>query len=159
SAGLYYATYPEGGVAGNYKFTPEEWDASYRPIFGILTKQVFKDHTICKTVVDQFFLLLVERLEEKVANMTGLELQVAAFKKQVSRLNDKLTSSDASFAKSKAKGKERKKNIKSLGKSLDNVHGEVARLGGRKILSFFIFPEGFDPLALVEGFTPVEDNE
>ncbi|GKD08009.1 hypothetical protein Tco_1187694 [Tanacetum coccineum] len=66
--------------------------------------------------------------EEKVANMTGLELQVAALKKQVSRLNDKLTSSDASFAKSKAKGKERKKKIKSLGKSLDNLHAEVARL-------------------------------
>ncbi|GKB35745.1 hypothetical protein Tco_0880687 [Tanacetum coccineum] len=66
--------------------------------------------------------------EEKVANMTGLELQVAALKKQVSGLNDKLTSSDASFAKSKAKGKERKKKIKSLAKSLDNLHAEVARL-------------------------------
>ncbi|GJZ79146.1 hypothetical protein Tco_0643983 [Tanacetum coccineum] len=66
--------------------------------------------------------------EEKVANMTGLELQVAALKKQVFGLNDKLTSSDASFAKSKAKGKERKKKIKSLGKSLDNLHAEVARL-------------------------------
>ncbi|GKG54919.1 hypothetical protein Tco_0562906, partial [Tanacetum coccineum] len=29
---------------------------------------------------------------------------------------------------SKAKGKERKKKIKSLGKSLDNLHAEVARL-------------------------------
>nr|GEY38130.1 hypothetical protein [Tanacetum cinerariifolium] len=28
-----------------------------------------------------------------------------------------------------------------------------------KILSFFVLPEGFDPLALVEGFTPVEDNK
>ncbi|GJT30805.1 hypothetical protein Tco_0911080 [Tanacetum coccineum] len=64
--------------------------------------------------------------EEKVANMTGLELQVAALKKQVSGLNDKLTSSDASFAKSKAKGKERKKKIRSLTKSLDNLHAEVA---------------------------------
>nr|GEU32793.1 retrotransposon protein, putative, unclassified [Tanacetum cinerariifolium] len=52
----------------------------------------------------------------------------AALKKQVSRLNEKLTSSDASFAKSNAKGKERKKKIKSLGKSLDNLHAEVARL-------------------------------
>ncbi|GKE40875.1 hypothetical protein Tco_1464280, partial [Tanacetum coccineum] len=67
--------------------------------------------------------------EEKVANMTGLELQVAALKKQVFGLNHKLTSSDASFAKSKAKGKERKKKkIKSLAKSLDNLHAEVARL-------------------------------
>ncbi|GKF79098.1 hypothetical protein Tco_0234666, partial [Tanacetum coccineum] len=55
-------------------------------------------------------------------------LQVAALKKQVTGLNDKLTSSDASFAKSKAKGKERKKKIKSLSKSLDNLHAEVARL-------------------------------
>ncbi|GJR55535.1 hypothetical protein Tco_1406056 [Tanacetum coccineum] len=31
-------------------------------------------------------------------------------------------------------------------------------LGVHEILSFFVLPEGFDPLALVEGFTPVEDN-
>ncbi|GKG09211.1 hypothetical protein Tco_0337957, partial [Tanacetum coccineum] len=37
---------------------------------------------------------------------------------------------DASFAKSKAKGKERKKKIKSLSKSLDNFHSEAARLSG-----------------------------
>ncbi|GJV62579.1 hypothetical protein Tco_1473407 [Tanacetum coccineum] len=66
--------------------------------------------------------------EEKVASLTGLELQVSSLKKQVSRLTDKLSSSDASFAKSKAKGKERNKKIKSLGKSLDNFHAEVARL-------------------------------
>ncbi|GJR08230.1 hypothetical protein Tco_0790882 [Tanacetum coccineum] len=35
---------------------------------------------------------------------------------------------DASFSKSKAKGKERKKKFKSLTKSLDNLHAEVARL-------------------------------
>ncbi|GKE31077.1 hypothetical protein Tco_1450399 [Tanacetum coccineum] len=34
------------------------------------------------------------------------------------------TTSDASFDKSKAKGKERKKKIKSLTKSLDNLHSE-----------------------------------
>ncbi|GJY27595.1 hypothetical protein Tco_0403362 [Tanacetum coccineum] len=39
---------------------------------------------------------------------------LVALEKQVSGLNDKLTSSDASFAKPKAKGKERKKKIKSL---------------------------------------------
>nr|GEX45202.1 hypothetical protein [Tanacetum cinerariifolium] len=66
--------------------------------------------------------------KEKVANMTGLELQVAASKKHVSRLNDKLTSSDASFAKYKTKGNGRKKKIKSLGKGLDNLHAEVACL-------------------------------
>ncbi|GJT92430.1 hypothetical protein Tco_1081275 [Tanacetum coccineum] len=66
--------------------------------------------------------------EEKVDSLTGLELQVSTLKKQVFGLNDKLSSSDASFAKSKAKGKERKKKIKSFTKSLDNLHTEVARL-------------------------------
>ncbi|GJV41679.1 hypothetical protein Tco_1420119 [Tanacetum coccineum] len=53
SAGPYYSTYPEGGVAGNYEFTREEWDAPYRPTFTILTKEVFKDPTICKIMEDQ----------------------------------------------------------------------------------------------------------
>ncbi|GJW42408.1 hypothetical protein Tco_0071207 [Tanacetum coccineum] len=66
--------------------------------------------------------------EEKVVGLTGLELQVSTLKKQVSGLNDKLATSDASFSKSKAKGNERKKKIKSLSKSLDNLHSEVARL-------------------------------
>ncbi|GKE94928.1 hypothetical protein Tco_1579783 [Tanacetum coccineum] len=57
-----------------------------------------------------------------------LELQVSTLKKHVSGLNDKLATSDAYFAKSKDKGKERKKKIKSLTKSLDNTHSEVARL-------------------------------
>ncbi|GJY37840.1 hypothetical protein Tco_0424204 [Tanacetum coccineum] len=151
SVGLYYAIYPEGGVARNCEFTREEWDAPYLSTFGVLTKDVFKDPAICKIVVDQFptpdEMVRVESLsddhcrdkcaslyddvawwlkgyEEKVANMTGLKLYVAALKKQVSKINDKLTSFDASFAKFKAKGKERKKKIKSLGKSLDNLHAE-----------------------------------
>nr|GEX44803.1 hypothetical protein [Tanacetum cinerariifolium] len=40
SASPYYATYPEGGVAGNYEFTCEELDARYRPTFEILIKDV-----------------------------------------------------------------------------------------------------------------------
>nr|GEV19793.1 hypothetical protein [Tanacetum cinerariifolium] len=75
SASQYYATYLEGGVAGNCEFTYEEWDAPYRPTFGVLTKEV-------------------------------------------SRLNDKLATSDASFAKYKAKGMKMKKKIKSLTKNL-----------------------------------------
>nr|GEX98596.1 hypothetical protein [Tanacetum cinerariifolium] len=140
----------------------------YRPLptFGVLTKEVFKDLAIYKTIFDQFptpgemvrveslfddqltakmsvlhcmmmshsgdllaryrgmnqshheYMLSIDsRLngyEEKVASLTGLELQVSTLKKQVFDLNDKLSSSDASFAKSKAKGKERKKKIKSL---------------------------------------------
>ncbi|GJU40376.1 hypothetical protein Tco_1193333 [Tanacetum coccineum] len=105
-AGPYYTTYPEDGVVGNYEFTREEWDAPYRPTFGVLMKEVFKDHAVCKTIVDQF------------------PTPVSAVKKQVSGLIDKLSSSDASFSKSKDKGKEKKKKIKSLGKSLDNLHVE-----------------------------------
>nr|GFC16240.1 hypothetical protein [Tanacetum cinerariifolium] len=52
SAGPYYATYPKDGVAGNYEFTREEWDALYRPTFVVLTKEVFKDLVVCKTMVD-----------------------------------------------------------------------------------------------------------
>ncbi|GJU48300.1 hypothetical protein Tco_1217855 [Tanacetum coccineum] len=52
SADPYYATYPEGGVAGNCEFTREEWDAPNWPTFTVLTKEVFKDPAVCKTVVD-----------------------------------------------------------------------------------------------------------
>ncbi|GKE00600.1 hypothetical protein Tco_1388583 [Tanacetum coccineum] len=180
SVGLYYATYPMDGVARNCEFTREEWDAPYRPTFRVLSKEVFKDPSVCKTIVDQLptpgEMVRVESLsddqltakmsvlhcmmmshggellaryrglnqshheyvlstdsrlkgyEEKVASLTGLELQVSALKKQVSGLNDKLSSFDASFAKSKAKGKERKKKIKSLTKRVDNLHSEVGRL-------------------------------
>ncbi|GJW24259.1 hypothetical protein Tco_0038070 [Tanacetum coccineum] len=117
SASPYYATYPEGGVAGNCEFTrQDELLACYRGLNQSHHEYVLSAESKLKGY------------EEKVANMTGLEFQVAALKKQVSGLNDKLTSSDASFAKSKAKGKERKKKIKSLGKSLDNLHAEMARL-------------------------------
>ncbi|GJR37881.1 hypothetical protein Tco_1213565 [Tanacetum coccineum] len=54
SAGPYYATYPEDGVAGNCEFTREEWDTPYRPTFEVLTNEVFKDPAICKTIFDQF---------------------------------------------------------------------------------------------------------
>nr|GEW05435.1 hypothetical protein [Tanacetum cinerariifolium]GEZ15148.1 hypothetical protein [Tanacetum cinerariifolium] len=138
SAGPYYAIYPKGAIAGKCEFTREDWDALYRPTFRVLTKEVFNDLVVCKTVVDQFPILgemvQVETdsrpkgSEEKVASLTGLELQVSTLKKQVSGLNGKISSSDASFAKSKAKGMERKKKIKSLTKSLDNLHAEVARL-------------------------------
>nr|GEU80706.1 ycf3-interacting protein 1, chloroplastic [Tanacetum cinerariifolium] len=138
SAGPYYATYPEGGVARNCEFTREEWDAPYRPTFGVLTKEVFKDPTVCKTMMHKFptsgEMVRVESLsdDQPTAKMSVLNYMIMghgdALKKQVFGLNDNLTSSDASFDKSKGKGKERKKKIKSLGKSLDNLHAEVARL-------------------------------
>ncbi|GJX74551.1 hypothetical protein Tco_0313146 [Tanacetum coccineum] len=52
SPGPYYATYPEGGVASNCEFSHEEWDAPHQPTLIILTKEVFKDPSVCKTVVD-----------------------------------------------------------------------------------------------------------
>ncbi|GJW60598.1 hypothetical protein Tco_0109933 [Tanacetum coccineum] len=133
SAGPYYAAYPEGGVAGNYEFTREEWDAPYRTTFGVLTKEVSKDPSVCKMVVDQFptpgemirvktlsgdqltakmsvshcmmmshggeLLARLKGYEERVVGLTELELQVSALKRK----------------------------IKSLTKSLDNTHVEVAR--------------------------------
>ncbi|GKC72650.1 hypothetical protein Tco_1118533 [Tanacetum coccineum] len=149
--GPYYATYFEDGVARKCEFTQEEWDAPYRPTFGVLTKEVFKDPAVCRSIVDQFptsgVMVRVESLsddqltakmsvlhcmmmshDEKVASLTGLELQVSTLKKQVFGLNDKLASSNDSFAKSKSKGNERKKKIKSLTKSLDNLHAKVARV-------------------------------
>ncbi|GKD63693.1 hypothetical protein Tco_1305801 [Tanacetum coccineum] len=111
----------------------------------VMTKEVFKDPAVCKTVVDQFptprEMVRVESLsdDQLTAKMSVLHCMMmshggeilarylSTLKKQVSRINDKLYSSDASFAKSKAKGKERKKKIKSLTKSVDNLQNKVAR--------------------------------
>ncbi|GKA73500.1 hypothetical protein Tco_0779802 [Tanacetum coccineum] len=153
--------WPSSGPVPSFKdvFGDSIHDALYRPTFEVLTKEVFKDLAVCKTIVDQFpspgKIVQVESLsddqlttkmsmlycmmmshggellaryrglnqshqdyvfsadsrlkgyEEKVASLTGLELQVSTLKKQVSGLNDKLYSSDASFAKSKAKEAEK----------------------------------------------------
>ncbi|GJY10825.1 hypothetical protein Tco_0379010 [Tanacetum coccineum] len=106
SAGPYYATYFEGGVVRIAN--------RGRPV-----SDIERDGPADSRL---------KGYEEKVASLTRLELQVSTLKKQVSGLNDKLSSSDASFTKPKAKRKERKKKIKSLTKSLDNLHTEVARL-------------------------------
>nr|GEW79723.1 probable serine/threonine-protein kinase WNK11 [Tanacetum cinerariifolium] len=67
-AGSYYAIYPPDGFAGNCEFTRKEWDTLYHPTFGVLTKEVFKDPSVCKTVVDQFLtsgeMVLVEALSK-----------------------------------------------------------------------------------------------
>nr|GEW16712.1 hypothetical protein [Tanacetum cinerariifolium] len=52
--GPYNATYPKGGVAGNCEFDHEEWNASHQPTLSVLTKEVLKDPSICKTAVYQF---------------------------------------------------------------------------------------------------------
>ncbi|GKB30180.1 hypothetical protein Tco_0869581 [Tanacetum coccineum] len=66
--------------------------------------------------------------QEKFSSLTRLESHVSALQRQITRLNYKLSASDALFAKSKAKGKERENKIKSLTKSLDTLHAEVAHL-------------------------------
>ncbi|GJT53369.1 hypothetical protein Tco_0988423 [Tanacetum coccineum] len=47
---------------------------------------------------------------------------------KVTGLNDKFSTFDVAFARSKAKGNERKKKIKSFTKSLDNLHAKAAPL-------------------------------
>ncbi|GKC12275.1 hypothetical protein Tco_1009057 [Tanacetum coccineum] len=125
SAGFYYAAYPEGGVAGNCEFTQEEWDAPYRTTFGVLTKKVFKDPTVYKTMMSVLYCMMISHGGELLDRYCGL---LQSYHEQVAGLNDKLSTSDAAFAKSKAKGKERKKKIKSLSKSIDQLNAEVARL-------------------------------
>nr|GEY53960.1 reverse transcriptase domain-containing protein [Tanacetum cinerariifolium] len=71
---------------------------------------------------------LTKGLSGEFASLTRLESQVYGLHRQVAGLNDKLSSTDAAFAKSKSKEKERKKKIKSLTKSLDKLHAEMARL-------------------------------
>ncbi|GJT03212.1 hypothetical protein Tco_0824381 [Tanacetum coccineum] len=107
-------------------------------------KGVINDPSVCKTVVDQF-LTPMEMVRLEALSSDQLTAKMSVFHclmmsyggellaryhsfLQSHRLNDKLSASDASFAKSKAKGKERKKKIKSLTKSLDNLHAELADL-------------------------------
>ncbi|GJU86530.1 60S ribosomal protein L11 [Tanacetum coccineum] len=163
--------FQDGVVAGSYEVSREEWDGPYQPTLSILTKEVFKDSHVCKTVVDQFptpkemvriEALIDDRLagkmsvlhcmmmshggellaryrgllkshheyvqstdsrlkglQQRLTSFLGLKSQVSGLKKQVTDLNHKVTASDAAFVKAKAKGKERKKKIKSLSKTLD----------------------------------------
>ncbi|GKC96502.1 hypothetical protein Tco_1161944 [Tanacetum coccineum] len=148
SAGPYYATYPEDGIAGNYEFTQEVWDAPYRPTFRVLTKDVFKDLAICKTIVDQFptsrEMVRVESLsdDQLTAKISVLHYMMMSHGGELLAryrgLNQKggpphheyvlLIDSQLKGYEEKAKGKEKKKKIKSLTKILDNLHTEVARL-------------------------------
>ncbi|GJY97045.1 hypothetical protein Tco_0513955, partial [Tanacetum coccineum] len=142
SPGPYYTIYPEGCIIGNCEFTREEWDAPHQPTLKVLTKEVFKDPSVCKTVVDQFLTLgemvrikalSFDQLTAKMSVLHCLMMShgdelLARYHGLLQSDHEYLSASDASFAKSKAKGKEMKKNIKSLTKSLDNLHAEVAYL-------------------------------
>nr|GEY14323.1 hypothetical protein [Tanacetum cinerariifolium] len=106
----YYATYPKGGFLCLQGCGGSISDTRSHHEYEQSTDSTLKGY------------------HEKFTSLIGLESQVSALQRQITGLNDKLSTSDASFAKSKAKGKERKKKIKSLTKSLDNLHAEVARL-------------------------------
>ncbi|GKC95182.1 hypothetical protein Tco_1160624 [Tanacetum coccineum] len=67
-------------------------------------------------------------LQDRCTAYQGLESQVFGFQKQVTDLNDKFSSSDAAFVKAKAKGKDRKKKIKSLSQNVDQLTTKFARL-------------------------------
>ncbi|GJZ66662.1 hypothetical protein Tco_0623358 [Tanacetum coccineum] len=158
SPGPYYAICPEGGIVGNCEFTCEEWDAPYQPTLTVLTKEVSKDSSVCKTVVDQFptlgEMVRIEALSpnELTVKMSVLHclmmshggellalyhdllqshreyVQSMDSMLKVTGLNDKFSTFDVAFARSKAKGNERKKKIKSFTQSLDILHAKAARM-------------------------------
>ncbi|GJY55647.1 hypothetical protein Tco_0454762 [Tanacetum coccineum] len=90
----------------------EEWDAPHQSTLMILTKEVFKDPVVCKTVVDHF-----PTLREMV--------RIEAL--STDQLTAKM-SAEKSLRQANAKGKGRKNKIKSLTKNLDQLNVEVARL-------------------------------
>nr|GEW37128.1 ankyrin repeat-containing domain, PGG domain protein [Tanacetum cinerariifolium] len=94
----------DGIVASSYEVSREEWDGPHQPTLTILTKEIFIDPSVCKTVVDQF-LILGEMV--RIEALTGDQL--------------------ARKMSAKAKGKDRQKKIKSLSKSLDQLTSEVSR--------------------------------
>ncbi|GJR03634.1 hypothetical protein Tco_0526618 [Tanacetum coccineum] len=104
----YYATYPKDGVAGNYEFTREDFPLQER--WSVL--RVYLIYLDSKMI--ELHCMIMSHgvsLLAPIHALTVLELQVSTLKKKVSGLNDKLATSDASFSKSKAKGKERKKRL------------------------------------------------
>ncbi|GKA46009.1 hypothetical protein Tco_0738805, partial [Tanacetum coccineum] len=113
SPGPYYATYLEGGVAGNL----EQF-----PILGemVRIKALTSDQLTAK--------IRVKETLGKVCCFSRFRDLGFDFRKQIADLNDKLSSFDGAFMKAKAKVKDRKKKIKSLTKNLDQLNTEVARL-------------------------------
>ncbi|GJS65901.1 hypothetical protein Tco_0680465, partial [Tanacetum coccineum] len=84
----------------------------------ILTKEVFKDHSICKIVVEQF-LTLREMVRIEALSSDQLTAKMSVLHCLMMSHGGELLAHQ---------GKERKKMIKSLTKSLDNLHSEVAHL-------------------------------
>nr|GEU52753.1 hypothetical protein [Tanacetum cinerariifolium] len=121
SAGPYYATYHVDGVSGNCEFTREDWDAPYRPTFEVLTKELPANMSVlhCMMMSDGGELLARYRglNQSHYEYVLSIDSRLKGYEEKV-----------ASLTRSKAKGNERKKKIKSLTKSVDNFHSEVARL-------------------------------
>ncbi|GJS31290.1 hypothetical protein Tco_0491910 [Tanacetum coccineum] len=146
----YYATYPEDGVVfGSYEVSLEEWYGPHYPTLNILIKEMFKDPSVCKTAVDQFLtpmeMVWIESLfnDRLFRKMSVLHCLIMSYRGEllaqyrgllkshgeyVAALNDKVTAFDAVFVKVKTKGKDRKKKIKSLSRSLDHATAKVTRL-------------------------------
>ncbi|GJV43116.1 hypothetical protein Tco_1427652 [Tanacetum coccineum] len=105
--GPYYAEYSEDGIiVGSYEGLLKSHDDDY----------VQSSDTRLKSI------------QQRLTSFQGLESRVSGIKNLVTDLNDKVTASDAAFVKAKATGKERKKKIKSLSKSLDQFTTKAARL-------------------------------
>ncbi|GJW13242.1 phospholipase-like protein, partial [Tanacetum coccineum] len=124
----YYATYPEGGIVGNCEFTREEWVAPHQPTLTVLT--LSSDQLTAKMSV--LHCLMMSRGGELLARYRGL---LQSHHEYVQSMDSRLKAYLEKFAsltwlesQSKAKGNKRKRKIKSLTKSLDNLHAEVARL-------------------------------
>ncbi|GJV13441.1 hypothetical protein Tco_1354982 [Tanacetum coccineum] len=147
SVGPHYATYPEGGIAGNYvdQFpTPGEMVRIEALTDDQLNAKMSVLHCLMMShggeMLDRYMGLLkshhdyvqsadlLKNREERCASFLGLEAQIFGFQKQVANLNGKLSISDAVFAKSKFKGKKWKKKIKFLTKNLGQLNVDVARL-------------------------------
>ncbi|GJW83958.1 hypothetical protein Tco_0157103 [Tanacetum coccineum] len=143
----------DGVVISSYEVSREEWGGPHKPTLSILTKEVFKDPNVCKTMVDKFptpeemvriealtndhltekmsvlHCLMMSHRGELLARYKGLPKSHGdfGFEEIVTGLNDKFTTSDSTFVIAKAKGKEQKKKIKSLSKSMDQFVNEAAQ--------------------------------
>ncbi|GJS80049.1 hypothetical protein Tco_0729930 [Tanacetum coccineum] len=105
-------------VVGSYEVSREELDGPHQPTLTILSKDIFKDPRFCKTMVDQFptlgEMVRIEALTDDQLATKMSVLHFSGFKKQVAELNDKLSSFDAAFVKSKAKVLEAERDAEIL---------------------------------------------
>nr|GFB53006.1 hypothetical protein [Tanacetum cinerariifolium] len=121
-------------IASFYEISRERWEGLHELTLSVLSKEMFKDPKVCKTVIDKFStpgeMVQIEALSDKrlAGKMSVLHCLMmshggelmARYKgllkshddyKHVTNLNDKFTASDAAFVKAKAKGKDQKKRL------------------------------------------------